>query len=274
MAGGFRVTEDGNPRVTESSEFRITENFEVGTASLVAEGSLAVTANALLTAEFTTDPQEYTRITEDGDRRITEEGLVRTTGNTNPNTAVSSILVAGVSTVFGHVSLSGTGSLTPTATLDFSVDTSLVANGNQTSAPLLTHAGLSNLTAEGTLNADVLFVVFAESSLSSAGSIAVDSRMDLSANFESLLVEFTRVTESGDRRVLENGDVRITDEVLSNSAEGVIVVFSDRIAFSAEPYVKVLSDWKAFTPYVKYEDNWTIPDKIYKHTNGNWKRIY
>lgn len=150
----------------------------------------------------------------------------------------------------------------------------MAAEGSQTAVPLLTINTLSDLSSSGTIAADALFVVFAESSLSGSGTLAADTRMDHSANFESINVEFTRVTEAGDRRVLENGDVRVTDEVVSNSGEGVLITFSDRIAFSAEPYVKVLTDWKSFTPYVKHEDNWKVPDKMYKHVNGNWKRIY
>jgi hypothetical protein len=274
MAGGFRITEDGNVRVTESSDSRVTENFESGTASISAAGSITASASITFSAEFTTDSTEYTRITEAGDRRITEQGDVRLTGNTNPNTAVGSVMLVGVSTVFGRTNLSGVGSLAVEGNLVFSVDSAMSGAGSQTAVPLLTHAGLSNLSASGTIAADALFVLFAESALTGAGSLTSSARMDYSPTFESINVDFTRITESGDRRVLENGDVRITDDVVSNSAEGVLIVFSDRIAFSAEPYVKVLTDWKAFTPYVKYEDNWTVPDKMYKHVNGNWKRIY
>jgi len=274
MAGGFRLTEDGNRRVTEASDLRVTENFESGAASISAAGSITASAALTLSAEFTSDGTEYTRITEAGDRRITEEGDVRFTANTNPNAAIGSVMLVGVSTVFGRANLSGTGSLAAEANLIFSVDSAMSGAGSQTAAPLLILAGLSNLSASGTIAADALFVLFAETVLTGTGSLTSSSRMDYSAEFESIQLDFTRITESGDRRVLENGDVRITDDVVSNSAEGVLVVFSDRIAFSAEPYVKILTDWKAFTPYVKHEDNWKVPDKMYKHANGNWKRIY
>ena len=137
-------------------------------------------------------------------------------------------------------------------------------------------------------------VIFASSSLQATGSVtpiallAQSGVVDLIAlstissfanqvynvNFISGIETFTRTTEAGDRRVTEDGSVRITSDIPFNTGEGTIISFGDRVAFTAEPYVKVLSNWKLFTPYVKYEDNWQVPERIYKHTNGSWKRIF
>ena len=96
----------------------------------------------------------------------------------------------------------------------------------------------------------------------------------MSVNFSSGLDTFTRATETGDRRVTEDGSVRVTGDVPFNTGEGMIISFGDLIQFNSEPYVKIETDWKRFLPYVKYEDNWQVPERIYKNINGNWKRIF
>lgn len=243
MADGFRVTEDGTRRVTESSDFRITERLEVGAASLTAEGTVTAVAN--------TAQQVFADLQATGSK-----------------------LSVGTLTVFGHVDLSATSAVQANATMVFDLSKQLDGVGSLSAQQTLILSGLSNLNGSGTLDAIGFRIYFLEADLSGTGSVSPAATQTIQAEFFSGVDNFTRITEAGDRRVTEDGSVRITDDVPFNAGEGTIISFGDRVPFSAEPYVKVLSNWKQFTPYVKYEDNWQVPQRIYKNLNGNWKRIF
>ena len=243
MADGFRVTEDGTRRVTESSDFRITERLEVGASALLSEASLAATAN--------TTSQVFCSLAATGSK-----------------------LSAGELTVFGHVSLASEGTSSQTGNLVFDLSKELDASGSLTVVPTLRLSGLSNLSSSGTIEATGFRIYFLETDLTASGSVTPSATQVIKASVFSGTETFTRVTEAGDRRVTEDGSTRITEEIVTNTGEGTIVSFGDRVPFSAEPYVKVVTDWKLFTPYVNYNDNWVIPDRMYKNINGNWKRIF
>jgi hypothetical protein len=132
----------------------------------------------------------------------------------------------------------------------------------------------SSLAANGTLSSAAILAQQVSTTLDAVASVVYTASQIYNVNFVSGVDNFTRITEAGDRRVTEDGSVRITDDVPFNSGQGVIISFGDLTQFNSEPYVKVETDWKRFLPYVKYEDNWQVPERIYKNINGNWKRIF
>lgn len=243
MADGFRVTEDGTRRVTESSDFRITEKFEVGAATLTAEGTVSALAN--------TSQQAFADLQSTGSK-----------------------LSAGTLTVFGHASLNGVSTIQPNGKMVFDISKQLDGVGSLSAQQTLTLNGVSDLSGAGSLDALAFRIFFLEADLNGAATLASAATQVIQAEYFSGFETFTRVTETGDRRVTEDGSVRITSDIPVNTGEGTIISFGDRVPFSSEPYVKVLSNWKQFTPYIKYEDNWQVPQRIYKNLNGNWKRIF
>jgi len=243
MADGFRVTEDGTRRVTESSDFRITERLEVGASAILSEATLAATAS--------TTTQVFCSLAATGSK-----------------------LSAGELTVFGHVSLTSEGTSSQTGNLVFDLSKELDASGSLNVVPTLKLSGLSNLSSSGTIEATGFRIYFLETILTGSGSLASSATQTINVSYFSGFEEFIRITESGDRRVTEDGQARLTEEIPVNTGEGTIVSFGNRVPFSAEPYVKIVTDWKLFTPHVNYNDNWVIPDRMYKNINGNWKRIF
>jgi len=243
MADGFRVTEDGTRRVTESSDSRITEGFLSADCTLTGEGTATVVAS--LTHLVFTDLQ-----------------------------ATGSTLSAGELTVFGRADFTGTGTSAQTGNLVFDLTKQLDGVGSLSAQQTLILSGLSDLNGSGTLDATGFRIYFLESDLTGTGSLTSAATQTIQAEHFSGFDTFTRITETGDRRVTEDGSVRETELVPFNSGEGVIISFGDLIQFNSEPYIKVETDWKRFLPYVKYEDNWQVPERIYKNINGNWKRIF
>ena len=53
-----------------------------------------------------------------------------------------------------------------------------------------------------------------------------------------------------------------------------MVVWGDNTVFSSAPYYNDANTWKTFVPYVKNNGAWITNIRIYKHTNGAWKRSY
>lgn len=243
MADGFRVTEDGTRRVTESSDFRITEKFEVGAATLTAEGTVSALAN--------TSQQAFADLQSTGSK-----------------------LSAGTLTVFGHASLNGVSTIQPNGTMVFDISKQLDGVGSLSAQQTLILNGVSDLSGAGSLDALAFRIFFLEADLNAAGTLDSAANLTIQAEFFSGITTATRVTEEGDRRVTEDGSVRITNDVLINGGEGTIITIGNQIPFISTPFVKVMTEWKEFTPFVKYEDNWQVPHRIYKNLNGNWKRIF
>jgi hypothetical protein len=101
----------------------------------------------------------------------------------------------------------------------------------------------------------------------------INSRATLRAKFEAVAIPADRVTEAGDTRVTEDVLIRATGDFSSNSGSSSMTVFSNKIQFDSELYVKYLSNWKIGTPYVNHQNNWVMPVAIYKYVDNNWKRV-
>lgn len=84
-----------------------------------------------------------------------------------------------------------------------------------------------------------------------------------------------RELETGtDIRITESGDTRITDDVYLNRVEGSMTATATFIPWFTGQYVKSNDVWFNTDIYVKYEDVWQQPIRIYKKISGNWKRVY
>ena len=188
--------------------------------------------------------------------------------------AEGTIAVTGQTTLVLVADLSADSNVTSTATTTLTTSTNLIGNGSVSFTGTATLSLAANFNGSGSVNADARILKEVSTSLNANGTLTTTPIKILNGEFFSSVDNFTRITEAGDRRVTEDGTVRITDDVPFNAGQATIISFGDRVPFSAEPYVKVLSNWQQFTPYVKYEDNWQVPDRIYKNLNGNWKRIF
>lgn len=219
------------------------------------------------------------RITEVSDFRITEDGLSRSTEGFNE----------------GAVSLSASGSVASVGSLTTHADAALSTQGSMLNAGVgvlfgvaavnatssVTPFGLqiqvaeSALSATGTTTSDGIRIRYGVSALSSAGSLASSSLRIRFGVVEGGTTDVTRITEAGDIRVLENGtDVRTGVQAEGNIIAATLIGNGDKTLFSSEPYYKDDGSWKEFLPYVKWNGAWTGNIKIYKHTNGAWKRSY
>ena len=114
-----------------------------------------------------------------------------------------------------------------------------------------------------------------ESPLSATGSKASVGLKTLFGSITSGTDEVTRITEAGDTRVLENGtDTRTAISAYGNIIFATMVSNPTKTLFSSEPYYNDNETWRDFIPYVKWNGVWKDNIKIYKHTNGAWKRSY
>ena len=220
------------------------------------------------------------RISESGDFRVTEASVSRTTEGfeVGESALLASGSVASVSylSTTGSASLSGQGSKLSAgySTLEPTVSLSAVSSiSDIAQVVLLVEAPM---TAIGTMDpVDSLRTCFGESPLSATGSKASVGLKTLFGSITSGTDEVTRITESGDIRVLENGtDTRTAIAAYGNIIFATIVGNPSKTFFSSEPYYKDAGTWKDMLPYVKWNGAWTNNIKIYKHTNGAWKRSY
>ena len=244
MAEGYRISESGDFRVTESGDSRITENFIVGEASVSASSSISTV--------FSYSAQALSSLSGIGS--TTSVANFTTTGASSLG-ATGSKATAGIQILYGYSILSGTSS------------TSEIGNVIQLADPIA-------LNATGTLAPTGLKTLYGDSALAGQGSKLSAGIKVFFGQFTSLDLDFTRITEDGNTRVTEDGlDTRTLTRTFSNSVESTLISSSNKITFSSQPYYKD-STWKTFIPYVKYNGIWTGNIKIYKHTNGAWKRSY
>ena len=83
-----------------------------------------------------------------------------------------------------------------------------------------------------------------------------------------------RETEAEDIRITEQGDTRITNELILNLSTSTLSATASLIGFNSQAYVKDGGAWEdLLNVYVKRNGSWVIPDKIYVNENGNWKRV-
>jgi len=214
----------------------------------------------------------------------------------NASLVSSSSLAALAQTVAsGSLALSGVGSASFVGNVVKLAATNLAAIGSASFDSDLNAKGQVSIEAIGSISAQGGGVkVFALASLSSVGStLLVGERILFGATqlsssyalsslgelkyggrFKPIVGEFPRWTESGDTRVTEDGDTRLTGNVEQNVGIGSVVVSSTKIDFNAVVYANRSDEWKVVLPYIKYENIWQEPAKVYRHMNDGWKRIY
>lgn len=219
------------------------------------------------------------RITEVSDFRITEDGLSRSTEGFNEGavslSALGSVASVGSLTTHADAALSTQGSMLNAGVGVLFGVAAVNATGSVAAIPLITQLASSALSATGTTTSDGLRIRYGVSALSSAGSLASSSLRIRFGVVEGGTTDVTRITETGDIRVLENGtDVRTGVQAEGNIIAATLIGNGDKTFFSSEPYYKDDGSWKEFLPYVKWNGAWTGNVKIYKHTNGAWKRSY
>ena len=133
-------------------------------------------------------------------------------------------------------------------------ETSLVGTGTQVAVAVYKASGFISLTGTGTQT--------------------VVATSQQSASLSPITGSVTRVLESGDIRITEDGDTRITADVVINSGESTIIINGTLLPFLSEAYIKQAGVWTVFTPYVQYNGNWQVPEKLSKNISEDWKRIY
>ena len=210
------------------------------------------------------------RILESSDFRITEQFAVGEVALTATGTQAS----VGYLSTTGSASLSGAGSKITVGLGELKGLFNVSASSNISSIGKTFTAGESILSAEGSLTNTGLRTVFAESSLSTNGSQLAAAEKTLFGRFQTGAVEFTRILENGDTRHTEASDTRISLNNFGNAGEGHILTDQTKTLFTSQPYYNDEDTWKTFVPYVKHNGAWTGNIKIYKHTNGAWKRSY
>ena len=219
------------------------------------------------------------RITEVSDFRITEDGLSRSTEGFNEGevslSASGSVASVGSLTTHADASLSTQGSMLNAGVGVLFGVAAVNATGSVTALPLITQLASSALNAIGTTTSNGIRIRYGISALSSAGSLSSAALKILYGVVEGGSTEVFRITEAGDSRVLENStDVRTSIQAEGNIIAATLIGDGDKTLFSSEPYYKDDGSWKEFLPYVKWNGAWTGNIKIYKHTNGAWKRSY
>jgi len=219
------------------------------------------------------------RITEVSDFRITEDGLSRSTEGFNEGqvslSASGSVASVGSLTTHADASLSTQGSMLNAGVGVLYGSVSVTATSSVVTLSIVTQLASSTLNATGTTTSDGIRIRYGVSPLSSAGTLASIGLRTKFGVVEGGTTDVTRITESGDTRVLENGtDVRTGIQAEGNIIAATIVGNPSKTFFSSQPYYKDAGTWKTFLPYVKWNGAWTGNLKIYKHTNGAWKRSY
>ena len=253
IQGFYRATESDDLRVSEDGLTRVSADYQIIPAGI--------------------------RTSEAGDTRVTEDGIIRTTNGFE----------------LPDASLQATGSVTSTINISTFVSANLAGQGSKLTAGEGTFVDQASMAAEGTMAANGLVVVLAEAAMVATGTMASDSlrtcfgesplratgskaAVGLKTLFGSITSgtdEVTRITEAGDIRVLENGtDTRTAIAAYGNIIFATIVGNPSKTFFSSQPYYKDAGSWKTFLPNVKWNGAWTSNLKIYKHTNGAWKRSY
>lgn len=88
-------------------------------------------------------------------------------------------------------------------------------------------------------------------------------------------VIYVRETEASTGfRITEQGDLRITGNVLQNTIEGSMTATCTLTIWQSEMYCKRNGDWKIGQVFVKNNNMWKTPTSVYKKLNNNWKRVY
>lgn len=244
MAEGYRITESGDLRVTEESASRISERFHVGEGSLSSTGSLT------------------------GDTKATFQILASLAN-------VGSVLYAGNVTVQVSTQLQATGTSSADADLRAKGVVDLVSTTTQAARGLRTSPLEASLSSTGSSTQEATRVQYLSfSGTASCSFVNQDIKLRNKALFEAQQGNIIRLSEYGDTRVTEDGNVRVADNASPNAVYGDIVANGQVFPFRAIAYIKEDGVWKEFDPYVKWGGDWTLPDKVYKNISNRWKRVY
>lgn len=240
---GYRVLESGDLRVSESGVSRSTEGFNEGEAFLSAVGS-KLTASA------------YGAI---GNSSLDATGTITPTGQ---------VIRKGSNTLLGEGAVEATGIHAQQAY------SALVGVGSQAGQGNAVRPALSLLEGVSVLAPTGLKIRYGIADIAGEGYCASTPTKISGGVYSGYNEEATRVSSSGDIRVTEDGNTRITEPLVYNQAEGAMVGASDKTQFNAVAYVKQSGVWKRMIPNVKDSSIWKTPSKMYKKINENWKRIY
>jgi hypothetical protein len=252
IQGFYRSTENDDLRISEDGLTRVSADYQIIPAGI--------------------------RTSEAGDTRVTEDGITRTTfgfelpdANLQATGSVTSTL--NVST-FISASLSSAGSTLNAGEGTFVDQANLTATSSVAADGLVILIESADLQSTGTIASDGLRTCFADSSLSTVGSKIAAAERTCFGRFQSSAEDVIRILENGDTRHTEAGDTRISTTIYGNTGVGSVVALPTKTFFSSQPYYKKDGTWDTFVPYVKWNGAWTGNLKIYKHTNGAWKRSY
>ena len=243
MAQGYRITESGDLRVTEQSDSRVSERYFTGSVSLSGSGSLAPT----------------------GSRK---QQVSATLAN------VGSVLYAGTITRPASVSATATSSIVSSALLIKNAEIDLQGQGLQQAQGARTAQAAIALSSTSTNVSEAKRIKNAGFTANASGSLANVVNLRLSARFESPEDNIIRLSELGDTRITEDGNVRVASDASPNSVYGTINADGLVRPFAAVAYIKENGIWKEFDPYVKWGGDWTLPEKVYKNVSNRWKRVY
>lgn len=239
---GYRVLESGDLRTLENGDLRVTEHFFEGSVSLSSSSTLASVATAKVKA--------YADLA-----------------------SLGSVLLVGEARLFGRLELAGVGSSVVNGDLVASGASVQAATGSLASSGVRIQPGLADLSGAASIASQAGFKFVGAVEANSESSFSVTPKFTAQGLFGSFdIVE--RVLESGETRVTEDDNIRIVVNYQPNVAYGSSQYRPTVILFASEPYAKYQNNWLHAVPYVKYTQEWVIPSNVYKHANGNWKRIY
>jgi len=240
---GYRITESGDLRVTEQSDSRVSERYFTGSISLSGSGSLAPAG---------------------GRKQQVSASLAN----------VGSVLYAGNISRPASVSATATGSLTSSVVLIKNGEIDLQGVGTQQAQGTTRVQGSIALSSTSTNVSEAKRIKNASFAAQTTGSISNVVNLRLSAIFESPEDNIIRLSELGDTRITEDGNVRVASDASPNSVYGTINADGLVRPFAAVAYIKEDGIWKEFDPYVKWGGDWTLPEKVYKNVSNRWKRVY
>lgn len=241
---------------------------------------------------FRIDEASNTRISENGDVRITEqfvEGLAALSGagslvsvaNTTYQAASSlaslgsQLVASGLTSQVDPITLSATGTMTATGGALFQDTINVSGTGTATFLGLNTFNITQAFNGTGTATFNGLRTKNASVALSASSTFTNDGFNfvhygAISTEDEELI----RITEAGDTRVDEADNIRIV-VIGGNVGVGSLEADCTQIIFSSTAYVKWNGEWTTFTPKVKQDGTWDDPLAIYKKIDANtWKRAY
>lgn len=243
MTQGYRITESGDLRVTEQSDSRVSERYFTGSISLSGSGSLAPAG---------------------GRKQQVSASLAN----------VGSVLYAGNISRPASVSATATGSLTSSVVLIKNGEIDLQGVGTQQAQGTTRVQGSIALSSTSTNVSEAKRIKNASFAAQTTGSISNVVNLRLSAEFRSPEDNIIRLSELGDTRITEDGNVRVASDASPNSVYGTINADGLVRPFAAVAYIKEDGIWKEFDPYVKWGGDWTLPEKVYKNVSNRWKRVY